>query len=636
MKRQKLLTLCAGPLEMLFDPETGWIRRIRLGRHEVVRAIFGAVRDQHWDTVQPRISMLEQRIESDNFQIAFKAVCQSGDVHFEWIGKLTGDKNGAVRFDFDGLAQSKFLKNRIGLCLLHPIAECAGKPCRVKHTDGSETQSNFPTHISPHQPFKDISMIGHAIAPGIDAEVTFEGDVFEMEDQRNWTDASFKTYSTPLEMPFPVKMRRGEKVNQCIQIKIHGDASVLSVQSADAKKIELDTSMASKPVALRVGLGLATPIFLHDEAAIERLRAIGMNHLCMPVYPSRRDWKEQVLMSSQLCAEFGTKLHLAVHLGGRAGEEFRAFVEYLKAENVPVTLVQIFNETQATTDPSFFEQAKSIMEHVGLEVPLAAGTDANFAELNRNPDCVIEDAVPCYSVNPQVHAFDDMSLMETLEVQSSTVESAWKLFGRPAVVSPVTLKPRFNPNAIGKDKPAGTGELPSKVDLRQSSLFTAAWTVGSFANLLTHPQVHSVTFFETIGSQGIMEHASGSQYPSIFKSIPGGVFPVYHVFRDLAGYSEVSLVDVEEAGEMSCLLLSQGEQQRVLMANLTSETKEIDIQLECLCVSVRVLEPDTVQQAMAEPDVFQASSEEFVIPNGVLNLLLPPYAVVTVDLLTIE
>ena len=226
--------------------------------------------------------------------------------------------------------------------------------------------------------------------------------------------------------------------------------------------------------------------------------------------------------------------------------------------------------------------------------------------------------------------------METLEVQSSTVESAWKLFGRPAVVSPVTLKPRFNPNAIGKDKPAGTGELPSKVDLRQSSLFTAAWTVGSFANLLTHPQVHSVTFFETIGSQGIMEHASGSQYPSIFKSIPGGVFPVYHVFRDLAGYSEVSLVDVEEAGEMSCLLLSQGEQQRVLMANLTSETKEIDIQLECLCVSVRVLEPDTVQQAMAEPDVFQASSEEFVIPNGVLNLLLPPYAVVTVDLLTIE
>ena len=29
------------------------------------------------------------------------------------------------------------------------------------------------------------------------------GDVFEMEDQRNWTDASFKTYCTPLRQPFP-------------------------------------------------------------------------------------------------------------------------------------------------------------------------------------------------------------------------------------------------------------------------------------------------------------------------------------------------------------------------------------------------------------------------------------------------
>lgn len=29
----------------------------------------------------------------------------------------------------------------------------------------------------------------------------FEGDVFEMEDQRNWTDASYKTYCTPWGCP---------------------------------------------------------------------------------------------------------------------------------------------------------------------------------------------------------------------------------------------------------------------------------------------------------------------------------------------------------------------------------------------------------------------------------------------------
>ncbi len=636
MKRNKLLTLNAGPLEMLFDSEIGWVRRIRLGGREVVRAIYGAVRDQNWATVPPRLSMLEQRIESDNFHIVFKAVCQSSDVHFEWIGKLTGDKEGTLQFDFEGIAQSKFLKNRIGLCLLHPIAECSGKPCRVKHVDGSETQSNFPSDISPHQPFKNISKISHDIAPGIEAEVAFEGDVFEMEDQRNWTDASFKTYSTPLEIPFPVKMRRSEQIQQRIQIKINGDANVLSSGSVETQKIELDAGMVSRPASIRVGLGLATPIFLHDEMAIERLKALEMNHLSMHVYPSRRDWRNQVIISSQLGAQIGINLHLAVHLGNRASEEFRAFVECLKDEHVPVKGVQIFHETQGTTDHSFLEQAKSIMEGLGLDIAVVAGTDASFAELNRNPDCVGDEAFPCYSINPQVHAFDDMSLMETLEAQSSTVESAWKLFGRPVLVSPVTLKPRFNPNASVKEKSPVAGQLPSQVDPRQSTLFTAAWTLGSLANLLPNPHVHSLTYFETLGTQGIMEHASGSQYPSVFKSIPGGVFPVYHVFRDLAGFSEVSLIDVEEADELACLLLIQGEQQRVLMANLTSESKEIDIQLECLCVSVRTLESNNLQQAMAEPDVFQASAEEFVIPNGVFNMFLSPYAVATIDLLTTE
>ena len=34
----------------------------------------------------------------------------------------------------------------------------------------------------------------------------FNGETFEMEDQRNWTDASFKTYCTPLSLPYPIKI----------------------------------------------------------------------------------------------------------------------------------------------------------------------------------------------------------------------------------------------------------------------------------------------------------------------------------------------------------------------------------------------------------------------------------------------
>ena len=636
MKRNKMLTLSAGPLEMSFDPETGWIRRIRFGRREVVRALFGAVRDQNWNTIVPSISLLDKKIASDHFQITFKAICQSHAIHFEWIGILTGEKDGSVRYDFEGIAQSHFSKNRIGLCLLHPIEECAGKPCRVKHTDGSETQSSFPSQISPHQAFKDIGKISHEIAPGIEAEVIFEGDVFEMEDQRNWTDASFKTYSTPLDRPFPADMRRGEKVKQSVQIKIHGDTSAFSTESSDPYKIELDCSMASKPTGIRVGLGLATPIFLHDEIAVERLKALAMNHLRMEVYPSRPDWKDQVLMASQLSGQFGVKLHLAVYLGNQANEELIALVEHLKANDVPVELIQLFKEGLASTDPSLIGQAISRIQELELSTQVAAGTNACFAELNRNPESAGETALPCYSINPQVHAFDDMSLMETLEVQASTVENAWKLFERPVVVSPITLKPRFHPNATGRENKPAADELPSQVDLRQSTLFAAAWTLGSLANLLSSPHLHSLTYFETIGSLGIMEHRTGSQYPSVFKTTPGCVFPVYHVFRDLAGYSEMSMVDVDEAGEIACIQLIQGEQHRVMIANLTPETKEVEIQLESLCVSFRMLESENVEAAMDDPDAYQSSSEEYVVPNGVFNTFLPPYAIATLDLLAAE
>src|SRR5699024_4989680 len=50
--------------------------------------------------------------------------------------------------------------------------------------------------------------------------VAFDGDTFEMEDQRNWTDASFKTYSRPLSLPFPYTVEAGAAVRQAVTITV--------------------------------------------------------------------------------------------------------------------------------------------------------------------------------------------------------------------------------------------------------------------------------------------------------------------------------------------------------------------------------------------------------------------------------
>ena len=52
--------------------------------------------------------------------------------------------------------------------------------------------------------------------------LTMRGDIFEMEDQRNWSDASFKTYCTPLALPFPVEIDAGTAVTQEVCISLLG------------------------------------------------------------------------------------------------------------------------------------------------------------------------------------------------------------------------------------------------------------------------------------------------------------------------------------------------------------------------------------------------------------------------------
>ena len=61
-----------------------------------------------------------------------------------------------------------------------------------------------------------------------------------------------------------------------------------------------------------------------------------------------------------------------------------------------------------------------------------------------------------WSMNPQVHAFDLTSIAETPGAVAPQLESARAFFpGKPIVVSPVTLKPRFNAVATVREEASG-------------------------------------------------------------------------------------------------------------------------------------------------------------------------------------
>ena len=218
--------LRAGPLTMLYDD--GDLRYVKLGNHEIVRRVYAAVRDRNWGTVAGIRSAEQHAIGEETFTISYTVEHRQGDIAFDWDCTISGSAEGVVRFRMDGQARTTFLRNRIGLCILHPIDHLAGAACVVEHVDGSQDRTRLPLEISaeqPVEPFSSMRALRYEIVPGVWAELRFTGDIFEIEDQRNWTDASLKTFSTPFHLPVPVEITAGTRVEQEMVLRLHCDAN---------------------------------------------------------------------------------------------------------------------------------------------------------------------------------------------------------------------------------------------------------------------------------------------------------------------------------------------------------------------------------------------------------------------------
>jgi D-apionolactonase len=91
--------------------------------------------------------------------------------------------------------------------------------------DGAREHTPLPDLIDPWQPIKSIRAITHCVTPRLQATCRLEGDAFEMEDQRNWSDASYKTYVRPLELPWPYTLADGALLTQSVSVTLAGASS---------------------------------------------------------------------------------------------------------------------------------------------------------------------------------------------------------------------------------------------------------------------------------------------------------------------------------------------------------------------------------------------------------------------------
>ncbi|HTZ68474.1 MAG TPA: hypothetical protein VMB83_13650 [Roseiarcus sp.] len=628
--------LAAGPLTA--ELESGQLRYIAFDGVEAIRGIAFLIRDQNWGTYTPRIDSLSVEEKGESFTVEYRAVCADDKQRLEYDARITGSSDGALAFEAVATPKTDFLTNRTGFVVLHP-AGLAGEELKVTHVDGREEETRFPERISPLQPVFDIRALSHEAAPGLWATCRMEGDAFEMEDQRNWTDASYKTYARPLALPWGYTLAKGSRHEQSVRLSFRG-GGVGGARVSGAVAIELGRDV---PLPMPE-LGVALP---HDEieaasAAVDALRVLKPSFLV-----SHADLRESAALTEferigQVSEAAGAKVVLEVVVPD--GADAKASLETVAAAAKRARLeIDSIVVSSASDLKSWQPGAKRPEEPTVEELAAAAraafpgtklggGMLSFFTELNRKrPKGELFDFIT-HTTCSIVHAADDRSVMETLDTLPAIIGSTKAMIGEKRYrIGPSAIAARMNP--YGKsvlDNPANGRVCLTNRDPRQRGLFNAAWTLGYVA-ACAYGGVASVAIGALAGRLGFIHHRAADSPQPYFDLLDGpAVYPAFHVMAGLARGCGHRLMETKwsEPRKAAALAWREGARTMLWLANLTAEPLTIRLSaFDDARLQASVLDASAFETSVASLDALNSLRR----PLEGVGLNLDAYAVARVE-----
>ncbi|SIT58448.1 conserved hypothetical protein [Mesorhizobium prunaredense] len=447
------------------DFVNGNLRTIRHCGIEVLRAIAYIVRDRDWGTYEPALTDLVIDQGTGTIAVSYSASCVGPEgSRLDFRATIKGSADGQLVFDVIALPENAFETNRCGFCILHPIAGLAGSPVTVEHTDGSVVETKLPHLIDPWQPFKDLRAITHEVRPGVTAECRMEGDAFEMEDQRNWSDASYKTYVRPLALPWPYMLPAGQTLRQTISLRVTGDGRVPAA-AATAEPVRVELGEAG-PLLPDIGV-----IIYPDEvetalANLPTLSALGPQQLMFHYDPTRGHGLDALQSYARLAAAYPveTTLECVVSCEGDLDAELSDAAGMVRQAGLALSAIAVSPSVDRQSTPPGsawpecppLEDVYAAARRAFPDIRLGGGMFSYFTELNRKrvPADLLDFVSHCTC--PIVHAADDLSVMQSLEALPFITQSARTIFGaKPYRIGPSTIAMRQNPMA-GRPRPIRT------------------------------------------------------------------------------------------------------------------------------------------------------------------------------------
>ncbi|GLS18355.1 hypothetical protein GCM10007874_13720 [Labrys miyagiensis] len=577
--------LKAGPLSAELDGAA--LRAIRLGGIEMIRAIAFLIRDENWGTLSPEITDLAVEESSEGFSVSYRATCEDAKRKLVYDAHIAGRSDGSLDFEVTAHPHTDVLTNRTGFIVLHPLVGVAGQPVKVQHVEGPDETAAFPDRIDPMQPFLDIRSLSHEVVPGTWVTCTMTGDTFEMEDQRNWTDASYKTYVRPLARPWPYTLKQGEPIAQAVKLSISGDrpkaAASVGVQPIN---VTLDGETTGRLPA--IGIGVPAEEAPHALQHIDRLKALGARFLVCEVDRRHGDGLSELQAYRKLAEALRAEVTLEIIIPGSMdpAADLSPVAEAVAESGLKPTAIEVFpaQDMKSVLPGSPWPEMPGFEAILGAAraafpgVKLGGGMATYFTELNRKrPPAALLDFVT-HTTCPTVHAADDRSVMETLESLPYVFLSTKAFMGeKPYRVGPSSIGCRENPyGRATTPNPDNRRACLSRLDPRQRGLFNAAYTLG-YAAACARGGVSALSMGAPTGPFGFIHRHMDGPHPFYESQPDGALYPAFHVMAALAADGGARLVEAKSDRKtaVEAFAYRAGKGTVLWLANLTSAVQEV-------------------------------------------------------------
>ena len=535
------------------------IRNVTYQGAQIIDLLYTAIRPWDWSTLDPDEHSEVVEISGENCLITITDLF-AGSMQGKTV--LTLQPTGKFSIDYQLTGLGKFEIQRWGVCFCLHTGDWMGST-----VSASGDTYSLLKEISPQRVIDGItqglfpaSNGMHFVAPDKRSlKVLSTGKVLEAEDQRNWTDNTYKIYSGSLAEPRPFVIEKGMKWEQRVEFEVTPPATSIP----DGSKI-IARDIPSLP---RVGVQFNGEPLLPSDDLEKALFILDIDHIRV---------NEESLTAQKIAtiSKSGLALEAAL-LSSNDGAELAREVEHLSARVPAGSRLLIHRQGRQIVQGSDLPKNETLNSYI-------PGSDAYLVDLHREK-FEFGDAVS-YSMVPTVHSSDPETIFKTLYTQKESIEFAKKFVAPQVSVSPITFSTRGNPE---------TGHLrDNRINFAQpgmaeqiKELSAAAWTLGSvFA--LASAGAYSGTWHELFGEYGIIYSQSGSIKFS----------PAFHAISAL-GAHHAHQITIASSLDNSWVAFENREMKTILVASLRPWAIEITAKVLAGYKSMQSLRGDDCEKA---------------------------------------